>query len=348
MFITITAAAACALAGAIGACSRSPNAGSGASAGASNSAERRIAVISPAVAVMLRDLGLESEIVGRHGYDLALDPGLPVVGDLSGVDYETLIGVRPTHVYTEFHGSGVPERLSALAAERGWALEDFRLRTLDDIAQTIDDLHLDLIGLPERSVMDFDPGASLLDQRLPSERLASAWRDRGPAVRGAGRVMLIAADSPVMILGPGSFHHEILTRIGATAARTEGDAWQALDAEDVLHIAPDSIVVLIPHPAPDDPDARFVETDRPGLDELRPVLGRIADLPIPAIESGRVAAIHDPLALLPSSSLAAVANEIAAVLEEWTEQRPVDEVGKGAVGASAPVPGGGAPARLDP
>jgi len=292
--------------------------------GAGEDAALRIVALSPAIAVMLRDLGLESEIVGRHGFDMALDPALPVAGDQGGVDYEVVLSLEPTHVYSQFGALGVPERLTRLAEERGWALEDLTLDTLDGIARTMDDLHLDLIGFEERGFEEFDPSMQFDRTTLPSERLARAWRDRGPAVRDAGRVLMIAAVEPPGVLGPGSFHHEMLVRIGGTPAVTAGGPWQELDAEDVLRLAPDAIVIIATDGATDagpSGDARFVEPAPPRWGAIEARLGALAGLPIPAVRDRRVALIDDRLALLPSSSLAGVADELAGHLEGWSAER---------------------------
>ena len=87
--------------------------GDATSSGASRDTEGapRIVALGPSVGIILQDLGLEELVVGRHGWDLALDPDLPVCGDLNGIDYENLIGVRPTHVLLEWGSQEVPRRL---------------------------------------------------------------------------------------------------------------------------------------------------------------------------------------------------------------------------------------------
>lgn len=316
-------------------CDKPTAPGAGESVGGTAEPDKvRIVAISPAVAVMLRDLGFERQIVGRHGYDLVLEPSVPVAGDQAGVDYETLIGLNPTHVYTQFGTLGVPERLSELAAERGWALEDVRLTTLDEIARSMDDMYLDLRGFEPQGADEFDPIKQFERTVLPSERLAFAWRDRGPAVRDAGRVLLVAATEPPGVLGPGSFHHELLIRIGGTPAITEGGPWMELDAEDVLRVAPDAIVVITTtgHPGRGpEGDARFVAPAELSWDETRGYLGVIGGLPIPAVRERRVAVIDDGLALLPSSSLADFADALAGHLEGWSAER---------AGTAGDAPGG--------
>lgn len=303
---------------AAGSCGRAAPSAAPAS-GESASGQPRIVALSPAVAVMLRDLGHEGSVVARHAYDRVLPPSVPVAGDQGGVDYEVVLAVRPTHVVTEFGEQGVPERLGALAREHGWVLMDVRLRSLDEIAGVADDLALLFGGEPPRGAREVDPSAWLSRFDLPSARLAEAWRDRGPAVRGAGRVLLLV-DGGEGALGPGSFHHELLVRLGGTPALTEGGPWQTLDAEDVLRLAPDAIIVYVPEDEPGAEAARFVEPPGPDAAEVRRRLGRAADLPIPAVERGRVALIYDRLALMPATSLAQTADQTADALSSFSPE----------------------------
>lgn len=298
-------------------------------------AARRIVALSPALALMLRDLGLEDQVVGRHEYDEVLAASVPVVGEVGAVDYEALLALDPTHVYTQFEAAGVPERLRDLAAEHGWHLEDYRLLTLDNVAHAIDDLYMDLVFDPDTPAPDLadtllggaaerppsiDPTTRMPDW-LPSDRLADAWRDRGPAVRGAGRVLILIATDPPQALGPGSAHHDMLTRMGGEAAITEGTPWMELDSEDVLTLAPDSIVLIKPRtPSRDDDFARPART----WTEIEAALGPLAELPIPAVEHRRVVWIDDPHGLLPSTSLARVAEQMGDALASWSRAGDVD------------------------
>ena len=65
--------------------------------------ERRIVVLSPALAVMLQQLGHEDDIVAKHTWDLALGDAIPTIGDQFELDYETLLRLDPTHV--PLHGA---------------------------------------------------------------------------------------------------------------------------------------------------------------------------------------------------------------------------------------------------
>lgn len=314
---------------ALGSCGRSPSGTGGASgAAAPEHQDPRIVALSPAIAHMLVGLGLEDRIVGRHDWDLVLRRDVPAVGSQDGIDYEALLRADPTDILLEWGSRPLPERLTSLAGERGWTVRNYgSMLTLDDIARTLDDLSLAYaepfedrpgeMGLKNATTLD---PTERFERPLPSERLARAWRDRGPPVRRAGRVLLLGVIDPPSAMGPGSFHQQILERIGGTPAITRGAAWQEMDAEDVLRLAPDGIVLVLPRTP--GPDEAFEAPATPTTDELIGRLGAVGRLDIPAIRAGRVALIDHPLAHLPSTSMADFADELAAILERWGREEP--------------------------
>lgn len=277
--------------------------------------EPRIVALSPAVAVMLVDLGLEDRIVGRHDYDLVLDPGVPKIGDQAQIDYEALLRAEPTHVYTQRGAKPADERLVSYAEDRGWLLKDYRLRTIDEIAAAYDDLALTFgAGGPASPIVTDGvmPEIDLdrLAARMPSEAFGEALRPIDRDLSAVGPVLLLGGVTPAAAFGPGSYHHEILVRLGAKPAIDEGGAWVELDTEDVLNLRPGGIVLIAP---------RAVGSDAAGATaaDLIERLGVIGGLPIPAVEAERVALIDDPLAHLPSTSLIDVAGAVREILEGW-------------------------------
>ncbi|MFG0285770.1 MAG: ABC transporter substrate-binding protein [Phycisphaerales bacterium JB039] len=255
----------------------------------------RLAVLSPALGIVIRDIGAADLVVARHGWDLALDASIPVGGDQSGLDYESLLRARPTHVLLEWPGAP-PERLMRLAEQRGWTVLDYETLSLDDMMRAADDLHAQFAPEPKGPA--------------PSARLREAIGSARPH-EGAGRVLLIVPGSVPAALGPGSFHHEILVRLGATPAITEGGPWITLDGEDAMEIAPDSIVIIDPRPRGVAPGPA------PTWDALAARLGRMATLPIPAIESRRVALMAEPEDLTPSTAMIDWARRLRGILEAW-------------------------------
>lgn len=190
----------------------------------------RIAALSPALGVMLIDLGLEDRVVARHAWDSFLPASIPHAGDQSAIDYERLIAADPTHVLLEWGSRELPTRLVELAADRGWTIADYRLLTLEDTVDAVRTL-----------AAAFD-----IDTDLP-ERMASAWSRRPPR-EDVGDVLLMIQTAPeIAALGPGSAHAEILERLGFSHAFESGGPYQVLLAEDVAALEPAHVVVIAPN-----------------------------------------------------------------------------------------------------
>lgn len=292
----------------LSACDRSPPPPTPRSTPGTQSSEARIACLSPALAITLKDLGLESSIIARHGYDLALSPSLPVAGDQQGLNYETLVTLDPTHVLLQL-GSGIPPKLSTLAAQHSWTVTNYTVLTLDDIQRTTRELHT-----------AFAPAGSSCTL---CERMTTSWSAPvNPAFSRAGRILLLASVSPPAALGPGSFHHQILEVLGATPAITTGNPFIELDAESLLALKPDGIILILPRgrgdPVPAAPAASPAQ--------LRIRLGALGKLSLPALDaaagSERLALIDDPLAHTPSSAMLAITDQIRGILLEWSNAPP--------------------------
>jgi len=281
--------------------------------------ERRLVVLSPALAITLRDLGLEPMIVGRHGFDLVLDKSLPVCGDQQGIDYESLLGANPTHVLLEWGRRTLPPRLLSLADERGWTVLDYDLLTLDQIRGSVATLPADL-GIDREDV--------LARQRELLARADAAWSPMTD-VDPPGRTLVLYPSAPAAVMGPGSFHQQILERLGAPLAVTEGAPYIEIGAEDLLRVDPDAIFLLAPRPVgtPPGPEPDWAALER--------ALGGFASLDVSAIRRRRVALIDHPLALTGSTAMIEVAERIEAQLRRW-QQRPSTRGPGSAPDAAAP------------
>ncbi|MBM4107380.1 MAG: hypothetical protein FJ255_00955 [Phycisphaerae bacterium] len=260
----------------------------------------RVVVLSPAAAITLHDLGLAPLAVGRHAFDIALDPTLPVCGDQLGIDYEALLGVDPTHVVIQWGAREHPPRLAALAHERGWRILDHNPLTLDQIIDAADRLH------------DAWPPTAAPDRMVHPPDRPSAWIPRRLDALGrtpfASRVLMLAALDPPAALGPGSFHHDVLVRLGGTPALASGGPYQTLDAEDVLRLAPDLIVLVLPR------TPRSPAPPPPTFDDLRARLGRLGTLDVPAVRDRRIVLLDDPEFLTPSTAVVRFAEGLARAL----------------------------------
>ncbi|QQS08434.1 MAG: hypothetical protein IPK69_10600 [Phycisphaerales bacterium] len=263
------------------------------------SSQLRIVSLSPAVSAILRDLDLQERVVGRSSYEIALPRTLEICGDQAGIDFEALLRVHPTHIITQWGSRELPPRLKELARANHWTLHDVGLVRLDDIPRVT--LELSAWLSPE----DASRGAALAD------RMTKAWRRRD-GLEGAGKILLLASVDPPTALGPGSFHHDLLVRLGGVPAMAEGLAYMRLDHEDLVRLAPDGIVLFSPR-GPDEP-AR----DSPTALES---MGPLSRLDLPSIRSGRVAIESDPLCQTPSTALIDVGERLARTLESWRDAR---------------------------
>jgi ABC-type hemin transport system substrate-binding protein len=316
----------------VGACRRAPPAPA---APATNTPPRvaapRIAALAPAIAMLVSELGLRDALVARHAYDAFADQSLPTAGDQSGIDYEALLRSAPTHVLLQWGSRELPEPLVRTVRERSWTLKSFALLTLDDIPRAADELATMLA-----------PSVDARRARDLHERFARAFarRDAIDPAR-VGRVLLLYSTDPPVALGPGSWHHQLLERLGARPAIVEGSASMSLHAEDVLRLAPDAIVLVRPRSAqapPKAPPGAPSSQDSAVSREARlALLGPLAKLDLPAARSGRVLLLDDPAALTPGPNLIALADQLAETLIAWSVESPLG-VGPAPTPTAAPSP----------
>lgn len=262
--------------------------------------EPRLVVLSPAIAITLRDLGYAHLIVGRHAFDSGVASHAPVCGDQTQIDTQTILGLEPTHVILEWGARDPPEPLSTLARRHGWKVMNLNALTLDDVAEVADVLDAELAPLAS-------PRNRLVQGPSPGEWFRTHVDQRHTDLTGTGRVLLLHNAVPPMAFGQGSAHYELLERIGAKPALGDSVPSYQLDSEGVWRLAPDWIILLEPRP-PGSPRDRLTTQD------VLARLGPIASLDIPAVRHGRVHVIDEPDALMPSTSFVRLADRLVEVL----------------------------------
>jgi len=240
----------------------------------------RLAVLSPALADTLHALGHEELIVGRQQYDRFTDPSIPVVGDLTGIDYESLILSAPTHIVAQETAAGLPDRLLRMAEDRGWEVVELPLLTLADVIASIGALN--------------ELGGGSGD----SEQIERAFEAGLRPDLDLGRTAIVASNRPLSIIGPGAFHWELVQRMGGEPIPESGPAYLTLDAESLAAMQPETIVILLPGGDADE-DAEHL-------------LGAAAGLDMPALAGGRVIVVTDERCMLPSTSMLRVIEQIRA------------------------------------
>lgn len=275
----------------------------------------RLVILSPALAIIMRDLRTDRRIVGRHAWDMILDKSIPVCGDQAGIDYEALLTARPTHILIEWGQRELPQRLTTLAGQNGWRISNHALLTLADIRETTHRLYDDFVLARALDAPPAQPPPPWEESRLALE-MARAWSpragDAGRAIAASGRILLLETVNPAHALGPGSFHHQLINAIGGRPIPDSGSPYIEMDAEDVLHLAPDAIILIEPR-NPESP----IRDDPYTWEELSSKLGPLARLDIPAVKNRRIAISDDPLALTPSTAMIRLADDFAHLLEGW-------------------------------
>lgn len=298
-------------------CNRSPSSQSGSGAAETNAdAEMRLAVLSPGISAMVRDLGYEDLIVAKHDYDMVLSDRVPAAGSELGFDLETLIKADPTHVFFQTTSTARSAEFLEAADRQGWVLFERPLNTLDDIASTMDDLYFLFEGVPQREARQYDMN-EVFARATPSVALAESWVDLGPVANSAGRVLVLGALDPIGAMGPGSYHYEIIERLGATPAIESGSMWIEMDYEDLITLNPDSIILIAPRQSSE--DDRFVAPTPLTMEAIRERFGPLMELPVSAIQQQRLGIVEHPLGLLPSGALGEVAEEIGELFESWDQ-----------------------------
>jgi ABC-type Fe3+-hydroxamate transport system substrate-binding protein len=232
----------------------------------------RLAVLSPALADTLRALGHERLIVGKQRFDRFTTDDVPVVGDLTGIDYERLILTNPTHIVAQRTEAGLPERLVAIASDRGWEIVEIPLLSLDDTIASV------------RALDELAGGDGVAAAELEG-RFAEALGGSLPL----GRTVVLASASPLALIGPGAFHWEAVARLGGDALPEDGPAYLSMDAEGLLAMDPRTIIVLAPDLAADA--------------SLRDTLGAAGSVGLAAVEEGRVIVIRSAKCMLPSTAM---------------------------------------------
>lgn len=254
----------------------------------------RVVALAPGLAQMVP----ASLLVGRHGFDRWSNQSLAVCGDQEGIDYEALLQVRPTHVFLQWGQRPLPDRLTELARKEGWVIENLPLLDLKEIdaAQARIDSLLSAAGYTQ------------LPTREPLNRASVI-----AGLNASRTVLLVYQTGPITILGPGSYHHQMLVNLGATPAiapSPKASAFMKLELEDVLAIDPWAIIVIQPKDQSTD-QSSDLSASKP---LARDALGLLATDKLSAVRSGRIAVIDRSDALIPGPSLRVVRDEMASIL----------------------------------
>ena len=357
------------VAGSLAACGRQPQSGpaggasdarDGNSAGNGQAAEAgpkvRIITLAPAITQMLVDMGLAHDLVGVARNDMAAPPGLPIVGDVFDINTEAILKLKPTLVLLMTTKEGPPTDLINLGRQYGFQVVAYPSpKSVEDVSDVIFDM--DQVATASGGVVPGPDAAPKRRPRVPClgtvlhepARAQSLWLEMlmrlgklEKAVAGdtRPRVLMLLSTQPLMAIGPGATHDQLLSFVNASNAAEDAQVEApTLDREKILAMKPDVILLLLPNAPPLQPLGRD------------PRLAALTGLDVPAVSHNRIYLINDPLVLLPSSSLPRIAAEMArdlhpdrikqidqAMTQSLVPSEPAPSTSQPASGASGPRP----------
>lgn len=259
----------------------------------------RIVTLAPSLTETVYALGLGDRVVGVSDYS-AWPPEAarkPRLGGLFNPDLERLLGLRPDLVLLLPSQRDLAARLGSL----GIASATVPSESLDDVERSF-------VTLGDRC------GRSAAGRALAA-RFHAALAPR-PVARvsdgsgGAGRplaVFLAVGREPgrlgnVLAAGPGTYLHELATRLGARNVFADAPArYPQVGLEEVVARAPDAILELAGDPLPAAQQRRLIADWR--------------SLPrLPAVAGERVSVIAGSYVLTPGPRLPRLYEEMAAAL----------------------------------
>ena len=261
----------------------------------------RIVSLSPAITRTLVDFQLQSKLVGRSSYCFSVDKGIPVVGDLSNINFETLTKVNPTHVLVQPPESGVSEPLLRAAKDHGWVIASWHLNTLDDIGVMIRGIPSALF---QSGSADFEKAAQRAAEL--ENAIAQAMSPGGKKL-WHGDVLLVSSNKPVLAFGTGTYLSDVLTGLGCTNA-VKDKGWVQLSMEDVVRLNPSGLMLTLP--------------GYEIVDGMPAAAGQLWGADIAAINERRVGVITNWDSFLPSSAIVSSINELRELLAKWQELSP--------------------------
>ncbi len=261
----------------------------------------RIVSLSPAISRTLVDFNLHTRVVGRTQFCWAIDPAVPVVGDVTSIAYERLIRQRPTHVLVQPSRTGVDPKLIELATERKWKLGVWSdLNGVEDIKRLIQELP-GILFAPSSAGFK---SASQRALQLLDALAVSLQPSRGKPLF-TGRVLLLSGLEPVMAFGHGTYLHDMLRTFGSQNA-VGSSGWVQLSMEDVVRLDPEAVLLVLDTPSTSAPTAAQA-------------LRGFRDLNIAAAREERLAVLAHRDSLLPSSGVIPMAYGMRTLLHELAE-----------------------------
>jgi len=251
----------------------------------------KLASLVPAATDLLVAMGAGDHLVAVSNWDTPRPQiaHLPRVGDYQTTDWEQLAQLRPDVMIVFMAAERMPAGLKQRADALGIRLVNVRTETVRDILQTIRDLG-ELTGEPQK--------AAALEQKIQSQLDTVARRVAG---RQPVPTLLVRDEAGFALIGGDTFVDDVLKIAGGTNVASHLPVrYPTVDREQVLEMAPQAIVQLMPDAPPGVVDrARRAWQQMPQL---------------PAVRQQRVFILTDWYVLQPGSHVGDLAEQICRLL----------------------------------
>ncbi|NJL30995.1 MAG: hypothetical protein HC898_04855 [Phycisphaerales bacterium] len=240
----------------------------------------RLVTLAPALSQMIVDIDQAHLLAGVSRSDDAAPVGLPIVGDIMDIQSEALLAAKPTHVLIMLTKEGVPTRLQDLARRSDFQIVAYPSPTsMAEIGTILLDEAEFVTGLtgiappaPPATAPSTTGGSeptppavteqaktpsigTLLNQPLRAQRVKLTMLMRLgklgqlTAEQKRPRVLLVLGTNPVMVVGPNTVHHQLLTTLNALNAAGDASVGApTYDRENCLKQRPMSLCCFRPKP----------------------------------------------------------------------------------------------------
>lgn len=209
----------------------------------------RVVTIAPSLTETVVALGAVGRLVGVSRFDEQSEvASLPRVGGFNDPGVETIVALKPDVVVVQKSpGNQKPvERLASL----GITVLALPLTTVQDVLDAMTELG---------RVLERDDVARELVTAFVNVR--QRMRDQARTHAHSPSVLLVYGFSPLVVAGPGSYAHELLTDCGArNAAERAVTAYPTYSLERAVKLAPDVVI-----------DAADSASGRAALQKLKPL-----------------------------------------------------------------------------
>ncbi len=207
----------------------------------------RVITLAPSLTETVLALGAKDALIAVSRFcDFPEVASLPKAGGFTDISVETIVALKPQLVVVQ-KSPGNQKPVETMA-RLGISVLALPLTTVDDVVVAMTELGHAL-------------GKDAEAKALVSELVAARTLARSVKVKAPKRVLFVYGFSPLVVAGPGSFSHELLTDCGArNAAEKAPTAYPAYSMEKAVMLVPDVII-----------DASDVREGREAMQNLGPL-----------------------------------------------------------------------------